>query len=192
MGMEKSVGATQIKLTNLPKKVSGGCGGVSNKHDTSEEQGLNGNTGRQVTNVLRDLADSTGHSLRLDPAVWQSLLAVVDADDNGNVDWSELVQFMGDVFMHIERERKLQGALKQHSENKVIQDTAAAPSTVDVEPAVVEPAVTEPAVTEPTAAEAEPAVAEADPAVAEAEPAVALKTRQSKDEVREQLDTDSQ
>lgn len=68
-----------------------------------------------MSNALRDLADSTGHSLRLDTAVWQSLLAVVDADDNGNVDWTELVQFMGEVFMHIEREKALQGLLKEQA-----------------------------------------------------------------------------
>jgi hypothetical protein len=66
-----------------------------------------------VSNVLRDLAQSTGHSLCLQPAVWQSLLAVVDADDNGKVDWNELVHFMGDIFAHIERERLLNHHVKE-------------------------------------------------------------------------------
>lgn len=50
----------------------------------------------------------------MEPAVWQSLLCVVDADDNGTVDWNELVQFISEVFVHIEREKALQGVLQQH------------------------------------------------------------------------------
>lgn len=76
---------------------------------------LNNCAGRQVSNVLRDLANSTGNMLRLDPAVWQSMLAVVDTDDNGQVEWDELVQFMCDVFKHIEREKVVSSAMKQSS-----------------------------------------------------------------------------
>lgn len=69
--------------------------------------------GRQVSNVLRDLASTTGNTLRLDPAVWQSMLAVVDADENGQVEWEELVQFMCDVFKHIERDKVVRDAMEQ-------------------------------------------------------------------------------
>lgn len=61
----------------------------------------------------------------------------MDADDNGQVEWTELVQFMGEVFMHIEREKTLQRALQQHAENTGIQDTAV-PVTMDAQPAAPE------------------------------------------------------
>lgn len=93
--------------------------------------------------------------------MWQSLLAVVDADDNGQVDWTELVQFMGEVFMHIEREKALQGALKKHASNAETQDTAAVPVIMDTEPAAQE-----------------------------AEAAIMRKTRESQDVVQAQLETD--
>jgi hypothetical protein len=80
-----------------------------------------------VSNVLRDLAKSTGHSLHLDPAVWQSLLVVVDADDNGLVDWNELVQIMGEVFKHIQRERALQTVLQENPSLKMATEGIATP-----------------------------------------------------------------
>lgn len=58
--------------------------------------------------------------MHLQPAVWQSLLAVVDADDNGHVEWSELIQFMGDIFQHIERER----VLSQHVKVRYVERMA--------------------------------------------------------------------
>jgi len=53
--------------------------------------------------------------LRLDPAVWQSMLAVVDTDENGVVEWEELVQFMCDVFKHIERDKLVRNAIASSS-----------------------------------------------------------------------------
>jgi hypothetical protein len=63
--------------------------------------------GREVANVLLELASTDGHDLKLEPAIWQSLLAAVDTDENGAIEWKELVTFFCDVFKHIERERQL-------------------------------------------------------------------------------------
>ena len=93
--------------------------------------------------------------------MWQSLLAVVDADENGQVDWTELVQFIGEVFMHIEREKALQGALEKHASSAETQDTAAVHVIMDTEPAAQE-----------------------------AEAAIARKTRESQDVVQAQVETD--
>eukprot|EP00892_Ulva_mutabilis_P003953 jgi/Ulvmu1/192/UM001_0196.1 len=81
--------------------------------ENADKDGSGTLTGRQVSNVLRGLASTTGNSLRLDPAVWQSMLAVVDADENGQVEWDELVQFMCDVFKHIERDKVVRQAMQQ-------------------------------------------------------------------------------
>lgn len=86
--------------------------------------------GRQVSSVLRDLANSAGNNLRLDPAVWQSMLAVVDTDDNGKVEWDELVQFMCDVFKHIEREQLV---------SRAVTKSVTGEEMADVTPVVVEP-----------------------------------------------------
>jgi hypothetical protein len=64
-------------------------------------------SGRQVSNALRELARAMGHTLRLEPAVWQSLMAAVDVDEDGVVNWTDLTSFLCDVFRHIERERLL-------------------------------------------------------------------------------------
>jgi hypothetical protein len=63
--------------------------------------------GHEIANVLHKLASASSQSLELEPAVWQSLSAAVDADSSGAVDWRELVTFFCDVFKHIQWERKL-------------------------------------------------------------------------------------
>jgi hypothetical protein len=63
--------------------------------------------GHEVANVLHKLARASDSSLELEPAVWQSMSAAVDADSSGAVEWRELVTFFCDVFKHIYREQKL-------------------------------------------------------------------------------------
>ena len=47
--------------------------------------------------------------------MWESLLAAVDSDDDGQVTWSEIADFMRDVLAHIERERMIAEVEAQHA-----------------------------------------------------------------------------
>lgn len=57
------------------------------------------------------------------------MLAVVDTDDNGKVEWDELVQFMCDIFKHIEREKLVSRAITQ-----AVADEATADDTPTMAP----------------------------------------------------------
>lgn len=58
--------------------------------------------------MLREVAQAAGDgNMQLSPGLWQSMMASVDCNDDGTVEWEELVFFMSEIAQHVAKEKRI-------------------------------------------------------------------------------------
>ena len=78
----------------------------------------------QVMEVLRNLGTLAPESLQLTETHMRAMFTAIDANDDGYVDWFELVSFLCDAIEHIEREQYVSNMVAGYAGGDAAADAA--------------------------------------------------------------------